>query len=79
MNEEANEKCHWCKYGARRSIHRLCMSLSEIAALTLTDREDVKDEIFSICKKHINDTQIKDAYLRIMQNDVETKLKEVAE
>lgn len=77
MNEETNDKCNWCKYNSRRTIHRLCVSLSKIAALTLTDREDIKDEIFSVCKKHISDAEIKDAYLKIMQNDVEAKLKEV--
>jgi hypothetical protein len=78
MDKETNEKCRWCKYNARTTIHRLCLSLSEIAALTLTGR-DVGDEIFTICKRHVGDLQIKEAYLNAMKKDVEAKLKEVAE
>ena len=74
MDREGTERLHECNV----KIRRLCLSLSEIAALTLTDR-DVKDKIFTICKKHIEDHQIVEAYLKIMQMDVEKKLNEVAD
>lgn len=53
------------------------MVIAKIAALCLSDKDNVLDEIFSICKTCVSDKVIKEEYIKIISADVEKKLKEV--
>lgn len=50
--------------------------IAKIAALCLSDKENVLDEIFSVCKTCVSDKAIKEEYIKIISSDVEKKFKE---
>lgn len=51
--------------------------IAKIAAFCLSDKENVLDEIFSICKTCVSDEVIEEEYIKIISADVKMKLKEV--
>ena len=61
-----------------RQVHKKQLAIAKIAALALTG-EDVLDDIFRICKDSTFEYMIKDAYMKILENKVKEKLKEVCD
>lgn len=59
-------------------VEQLRLAIAKIAALTITG-EDVSDVVLRICKSSVSEYMIRDAYVNLLTDKVEAKLKEVVE